>query len=386
MKPSKPKSTSQGPLAMWHCMDVPRALKLLSMRPPIHWSRWHRWVMLPPMAVYNSVMGLAEDLMYSRRVAETEIHPSPLFIIGHWRSGTTLLHNLISLDQQFTFPNMYHAAFPHHFLLTERIMSRLTSPLLPKSRPMDNVETGWQMPQEDEIALCALCMVSPYLMITFPEREAYANYFDFKTASAEDRQIWKDAFLELLRKITLRDPKPIVLKSPSHTFRIPLMLEMFPQAKFLYIHRHPYDVFRSSMHLRNTLFEANTLGLLNKEPWEAEVLHDYKWAIDSYERDRHLIPEGNLHEIRFEALEADPLTEMERVYTSLSLGGFDEAKKVLVPEVERLKGYQKNTFRSLEPEKKRQVYEHIRAVFDRHGYDPQGADLAPESQPFAASA
>ncbi|MGD9855243.1 MAG: sulfotransferase [Planctomycetaceae bacterium] len=386
MKESKPKSTSQGPLAMWHCMDVPRVVKLLSMRPPIHWSRWHRWAMLPPCAVYNSVMGRVEDWLYGRRVAQTEIHPSPIFIIGHWRSGTTLLHNLMSLDRQFTYPNMYHAAFPHHFLLTERVMSRLTAPLLPKSRPMDNIEAGWGMPQEDEIALCALCMISPYVMVAFPEKSTYIDYFDFKTASDEVVQEWKATFLEFLRKVTYREPKPIVLKSPSHTYRIPLMLEMFPQAKFIYIHRHPYDVFRSSLHLRNTLFESNALGRLNKEPWAEEILHDYRWAVECYERDRHLIPAGSLHEVRFEDLESDPLSEMERVYAGLGLPGFDAAKKALTPEVQRLEGYQKNSFRRMPAETKRLVYERIRTVFDRYGYDPEGADVEPGAQQWAVPA
>ncbi|MBX3438205.1 MAG: sulfotransferase [Planctomycetaceae bacterium] len=386
MVESKPKSTSQGPLSMWHCTDVPRLLKLLSMRPSVHWSRWHRWCMLPPCAVYNSVMGLGEKLVFGRKIAETQIHPSPIFIIGHWRSGTTLLHNLISLDRQFTFPTMYHTAFPQHFLLTERIVSRLSAPLVPKSRPMDNVEAGWGMPQEDEIALCALCLISPYLMITFPERSAYSDYFDFKTASPEDVAMWKQTFLNFLRKVTYREPKPIVLKSPSHTYRVRLMLEMFPEAKFVYIHRHPYDVFRSSMHLRDTLFEANSLGLVDREPWEEEVLHDYRWAVDCYERDRQLIPEGNLYEVRFEDLEADPLRELERMYSGLSLPAFDAAKQALIPEVERLKGYKKNSFRRMDLRTKRLVYSWMRPMFERYGYDSEGAERESDSQQLAVPA
>lgn len=386
MKDSKPKSTSQGPLTMWHCMDVPRVMKLLSMRPPIHWSRWHRWALLPPCAVYNSVMKRIESWVYGGRVEQTEIHPSPIFIIGHWRSGTTLLHNLMSLDRQFTYPTMYQAAFPHHFLLTERVVGWLTGPLLPKSRPMDNVEAGWGMPQEDEIALCALCMISPYVMVAFPEKSTYIDYYDFKRADPEELQEWKETFLHFLRKVTYRNPRPIVLKSPSHTYRIPLMLELFPQARFIYIHRHPYDVFRSTLHLRDTLFESNTLGLLHKDAWPEEILHDYRWAAESYDRDRRLIPQGNLHEVRFEDLESDPLGEMERVYRGLGLSGFEEARKALIPEVERLKDYQKNTFRRMPIETKRRVYRELRLLFERYGYDPEGADIEPGAQPLAVPA
>ncbi|MEZ6053675.1 MAG: sulfotransferase [Planctomycetaceae bacterium] len=386
MSQPKAKRTSQGPIAMWHCMDIPGVLKLLSMRPPVHWTRWHRWALLPPFALYNSAMGAVEKLVYGRKVEATEIHPSPLFIIGHWRSGTTLLHNLVSLDSQFTFPNMYHVAFPHHFLLTEDVVSKFTGWMLPKSRPMDNIETGWQLPQEDEIGLCALCLISPYLMITFPEKDLYRDFFELRKVSPHVLQEWKDTFLHFLRKVTYREQKPIVLKSPSHTFRVPLLLDMFPDAKFLYIHRHPYDVFRSSMHLRRALFEENTLGLLDETPWESEILEDFELAIQSYEQHRHLIPEGNLHEIRFEDLESDPLTQLEVAYQNLSLPGFDEFKKVLIPEIKRLEGYKKNSFHSLEPRLKRELYRRVHPMFERHGYDPQGADVEVEAQRLAMPA
>ncbi|MCA9074023.1 MAG: sulfotransferase [Planctomycetaceae bacterium] len=386
MSQPKAKRTSQGPIAMWHCMDIPGVLKLLSMRPPIHWSRWHRWALLPPFALYNSVMGGVERLLYDRKVAETEINPSPLFIIGHWRSGTTLLHNLVSLDEQFTFPNMYHVAFPHHFLLTEEIVSTFTGWMLPKSRPMDNIETGWQLPQEDEIGLCALCLISPYLMITFPEKDIYRDLFELKNVSPKVLQEWKDTFTHFLKKVTYRDPKPIVLKSPSHTYRIPLLLDMFPDAKFLYIYRNPYHVFRSSMHLRRALFEENTLGLMDETPWESEILEDYGKAIDCYENDRHMIPEGNLHEIRFEDLELDPLTQIQQAYEGLSLPGFEVLKQKLIPEIKRLEGYKKNAFSNLEMGLKRRIYEQGRVMFERYGYDPEGAEVACETSRLAVPA
>jgi hypothetical protein len=37
-------------------------------------------------------------------------------------------------------------------------------------------------------------------------------------------------------------PKPLLIKSPVHTARIPLLLRLFPKAKFIYMHRNPYEV------------------------------------------------------------------------------------------------------------------------------------------------
>ena len=48
-----------------------------------------------------------QTLIWSRRIRETEIEQAPLFIIGHWRSGTTWLHELLALDERFTYPTTY---------------------------------------------------------------------------------------------------------------------------------------------------------------------------------------------------------------------------------------------------------------------------------------
>src|SRR5204863_6827505 len=116
----------------------------------------------------HTALRYIQDQWYGSRVDRTPIREAPLFIIGHWRSGTTLLHELLILDQRHTFPNTYQCLAPNHFLLTERVFSRLFGFLLPSRRPMDNMAAGWDKPQEDEFALCMLGQPSPYLTIAFP--------------------------------------------------------------------------------------------------------------------------------------------------------------------------------------------------------------------------
>ncbi len=70
------------------------------------------------MCAYNSAMSVVEDLFFARKVKNTVVEQEPLFIIGFWRSGTTLLHNLMARDRRVAFPNSYEMLFPHHFLLT----------------------------------------------------------------------------------------------------------------------------------------------------------------------------------------------------------------------------------------------------------------------------
>lgn len=362
------KSSSQGLLTLWHGMDVSTTLRLLGMHPPTHISQITRLAMMGPTSVYNSAMGAIERLLYGRTIEETELELSPIFVIGHWRSGTTLLHNLITRDPQFTFPNLYQCLFPGHFLLTEKVVSRLTRSLVPTSRPMDNVKCAWDTPQEDEIALCVMSLISPYLMLAFQnDLDRCRPYFDLSGVSDEELAAWKEALTTLMRKVTVRDNRRLVMKSPSHTFRVPLLLEMFPKARFVYIYRNPLRVFLSGVHLRKTIFRENALARPPKDGYEEDVLDIYEACIETYERDKQLVPEGQLHEIRFEDLEADPLGELETTYDVLKLAGFDRVRRILEPEMDELRAYRKNRF-AVDAEMAEDVYRRLRFAFDLYGY------------------
>ena len=133
--------------------------------PPSH---WHMAALISACSLPNSVMRFMTDAWFGGRVERTAIRRPPLFIVGHWRTGTTLLHELLICDPQHSYPTFCECLFPHHFLLTEKIYPRLFGFLMPKRRPMDNMAVGWDRPQEDELALCLLGEPSPYLTMAFP--------------------------------------------------------------------------------------------------------------------------------------------------------------------------------------------------------------------------
>lgn len=378
--PRKPKRSSQGPIVLWHGMNLGKLPEFLAMRPPMHWSRAHRIALLPFLTAANSAFSLAEKLFFGRTVRETKITEPPLFILGHWRSGTTLLHNLVTRDPRFTFPTLYQALYPTHFLLTGQVIPKLTGFMVPKTRPMDNVKCGWHLPQEDEFALATMTLVSPYLLTAFPDDfMLHRDMYDLHGMPEAKVREWKAALDLLIRKITVassRDgkPKSVVLKSPGHTFRIPYLLEMYPDAKFLYISRHPYDVIRSGVHMRKALVQENEFGRSPLLGHEEEVLRTYQHAFECYERDRQAIPEGNLHEMRFEDLEQDPLTELEKSYAGLGLGNFEKLKAILEPEIPALKQYKKNSF-DHDPATMAGIRARLGPALERFGYSETRAGI-----------
>src|SRR5205085_7692779 len=140
-------------------------LLLLRNRLAVHPSYWYIAVIITVVSFFHTLLRFLQDAWFGERVARTPLREAPLFIIGHWRTGTTLLHEFLILDDRHTYPNTYQCLEPNHFLLTEQLFTRWLPFLMPSHRPMDNMRAGWDRPQEDEFALCMLGQPSPYLPI-----------------------------------------------------------------------------------------------------------------------------------------------------------------------------------------------------------------------------
>lgn len=331
------------------------------------------------MGIYNSFMAGVENLFYGRRVKEVQLKHPPIFILGFWRSGTTLLHNLMTSDPQFGYPNLYQTMFPTHFLLTEKVATALTGFIVPKSRPMDNMAVAWDVPQEDEVALCITTLISPYSVLAFPDDlDEYKPSLHIESLPEAKQNRWKAAFDLFVRKITVRSPKQIILKSPSHTYRIETLLKMYPEAKFVYIYRDPFDVFNSACHLRRTMIEENTLGKPIFKDVENDIITIYKQAFERYQADKSLIPEGHLHEVKYEDLAAEPVQEMNKIYEALNLENVEGMRTAVEPQVEKLKNYKKNHFEP-DPHWAKEVYGQCRDTYNLYGYEPPLADLTEQS-------
>jgi hypothetical protein len=349
----------------------------MALRPPMEWKHTGRLASVALTSVLNSTLNRMESLFYHRRIRSTEIDTPPIFILGHWRSGTTLLHNLLTLAPDTNYCNLYQVLFPGSFLLTENFATRLTAGLLPKTRPMDGMPLTWHHPQEDETALLMRTLLSPYLMLAFHnDPSVYDRYFTLRSVSEHQRQQWKDALLWFSKKLTVRRPGRLIFKSPGHTFRIPLLLDIFPDAKFLMIYRNPYRVFSSTMHLRRTMFRDNGFASLDDSSLEEMTLDVYSRLFETYEEDRHLIPEGNLHEIRFEDLEHSPANVVRGAYEALGLPDFDRLEPCLKQYFAQHGNHRKNQY-TLEKGLMQRIYDEWQAAFERYGYSETGDAISP---------
>jgi hypothetical protein len=338
----------------------------------IDWPRLPMACLMSVLSLMNSLLALLQTVFLGRKIARTEITEDPIFIVGHWRSGTTLLHELLVLDARHTFPTTYQCFTPNHFLVSDRVFPPLLRSLLPEKRPTDNMPAGWERPQEDEFALCNMGVRSPYLMIAFPNLPPQdTEYLDMEHVPPEGLRRWKERFLWFLRCITVRSPKRIVLKSPPHTCRIKVLLEMFPRARFVHIVRHPYAVFPSTVKLWRRLSTDQGLQVPTGEGLEEHVYQTMVRMYDAFERQRPLIPAGHFCEVRYEDLVQDPIGQVRRVYEELGLGGFDHALPALEHYMAGQAGYRTNRF-NLPPETRAEIVRRWQFFFDRYGYPTEG--------------
>lgn len=281
-----------------------------------------------------------------KKLRALQLDPEPVFIIGHWRSGTTYLHNLLSLDDQFGYVTTLQGIFPHSFQ-TNFIYPYLTNVLLPPTRPMDNMKIYLHSPQEEEIALVNSGPYSFYHLWHLPEqmRDWYRYAIKFEGMKAREKREWKAIYIDLLKRAAVFSGKTrLLLKNPPHTARIPVLLEMFPHARFIFIHRDPKEVYGSTKKLHGRVMPLFNLQPIVADQVHRDILYVYRDMIATYLRDRDLIPPGQLVEVAYPDLVNHPMDELERIYRTLNLGDFDLQADRFARYVESKKGYRKSTY------------------------------------------
>ena len=284
-----------------------------------------------------STLAPLQDKRYEKLLADKPLEHDPVFILGHWRSGTTFVHNVFSCDKHFGYNTTYQTVFPHLMMWGQPFFKKNMSWLMPDKRPTDNMELAVDLPQEEEFALANLPK----------HQQEYADkYLLFDDISEAELKVFEETFTRLI-KISLWNTHgtQFLSKNPPHTGRVKELVKMFPNAKFIYLMRNPYTVFESTRSFFTNTIQPLKLQDITPAELEQNILSIYAKLYHKYEADKASIPAGNLIEVKFEDFEADAMGMTEHIYDALSIPGFADARTAIEQYVGGKKGYKKNKYK-----------------------------------------
>lgn len=263
------------------------------------------------------------DLILIKLGSQSDVEP--IFVLGYYRSGTTHLQKLISLHPSVSYLNIFKTYFPDSFLSMEFWFKPLTQMILTIFKiknPIHRVPFNWDLPGEEDIAFAFHpSRFSLNWSHAFPSKAEEV----YERAIKSDREEFKDYYLSYFKRITFLSKKRyMVLKSPPNTARVETLLELFPNAKFVYIQRDPLETLASNRYLLDVVDGAQFEKISSDERDEL-IIDLYLKMTDDYFQQRELIPKENLYETTFEKLVKNPQNELLALFKQFSLAADNDS-------------------------------------------------------------
>ncbi len=331
-------------------------------------SRLPRAAAITAASALGEVLHLIQWATWGRGLRAARIEADPIVILGHWRSGTTLLHELLACDPRLCPPTTAQCACPSHFVLSEQFAADWLGFLLPEQRPMDAMRMGYERPQEDELALCNLGLPSPWWIVAFPnEPPPDPLYADLEHVSDAERRRWVKTWTDFLRHVQFEHRGRLLLKNPLHTYRVPLIRDVFPGAEFIHIVRDPHDLVPSCLHFWRSMFEQYGLQRPTGRHLEEQVLTSIAAMDARLVATWEAVPESQRLQIRYEDLVADPLAVLRSIYGHFGWPGMDEALPRWEAALVDRRGYRRNDH-TLDEGLRQRIDVRLAHLISRHGY------------------
>mgnify|MGYP001279704696 CR=1 FL=1 len=274
------------------------------------------------------LMNLWEKVFYKERFNTVTSEEPPVFIVGFWRSGTTLLHSLMCQDPRAGYVTTFQAVFPNLVLTRNKWMKRFANWALPKKRPFDSYPMDMDFPQEEEFGLMSLQPKSIYKIFYFPKdcNDIHESDLYFERLSDVSRNLWKKEYLNFIDRAMINTGgERYVSKNPCNIFRIRTLIELFPDARFIFLYRNPYTVVESLCRFVNAVLPGSELQHLEGGLPREYFTRLYKDSLNEYMKVKERIKPGNLMEIRYEEFKERPVEFLCGIYTKFNIPGIEKA-------------------------------------------------------------
>jgi hypothetical protein len=332
---------------------------------------WRKLVLSALVCLIFEIFNAVERLFWKKRIVRFELKEPPVFIIGPWRSGTTLLHNLLSQDPVAAYATTFQAVFPNLLLTQSFWIKPVANYIGPSSRPFDNVRMDMDFPQEEEFGLMNLQPYSIYKFFLFPSDFDQIIQDELFTGNLceEGIVLWKKKYKEMVAKAVFNTGGArYISKNPCNIARLGLLKEIYPDAKFIFIHRSPYKTVESLYRFILEVFPGVQLEATPVDFTREKVVLLYEKIIRTYLNDRCLIDPKNLVELRMEDFFENPVGSIRDIYKSFNYDNFNELKPALEQYLIN-EGQSRNGIYEMEEETVRLVNLYLSDVLKVLGYE-----------------
>lgn len=309
---------------------------------------------LYPLWHFSIRLAYGLDMLFYPQVKQQNIE-KPIFIVGNFRSGTTLLHRLLAKDDQFTgmktweiyiAPSIIQRKFVHWVMRINRLIGN------PIKKIINSFEkalrqysymhpTGLDQIEEDgHIFLHTWSTYNIFAFFPFPDLIKNYIYYD-EQVSEEQKEQDMTYYQEVLqRHIYANNGKRYISKSPTYSAKVKTLHEKFPDAKFINLVRSPLNVIPSSVSMFSNHWK--TYGEPEGEyPQPAkEVIQEQAkhWYIHPHQYLKHLPPQQYI-KVRFRDLVKNPKEAVETIYEQFGMEITPEYRKILIEETEKAKQF-----------------------------------------------
>ena len=290
---------------------------------------------LPPFAVAAGAALARLPFTLAERLLPPSGHPPPVFILGHPRSGTTHLHNLMAATGVFATVPPVRAVLPWEARTLAPLLKPVIDPFLPETRLIDGVALHPDAPTEDEVGLANMGP-SCFHAIYFPRRFAATWAEGLLRQDPRREQAVRRHVGAMARGAGGRT---LLLKNPAltaHAARLPVL---FPGARIVHIHRDPVEVFDSTRRMLRRAMAELALQDPARVDVDAAVLETYPAVLRAFDAGRGALPAGTLCEVSFADLTAKPLAVLRRIWDCLDLPGGAAAPARAQPYLDGIAAY-----------------------------------------------
>jgi hypothetical protein len=282
------------------------------------------------VGLLESRLGVEDCYREHPEIAAQEVE-GPVFVIGLPRTGTTALSQLVAADPQFRSLRMWESGSPvpppesatEH---TDPRIARTEAGLALMNEAFPLMQTMYHS-ETTTATECQDLMGMSFRTVHFDGSARIPSYMSWvEDCDMVDTYRYHGRVLQLLQWHC--PPRLWHLKTPVHMFALDALVEVYPDAKFLWSHRDPASVMGSVCSLIHYIRswssdrdDAMDLGpdLLGRW-WEA-----VRRAMDFRER----MGSDRFADIAFSDLQTDPVGAIEAGYARLGLDFSDSSQRAI---------------------------------------------------------